>query len=404
MSYFLDAYKALKSIYSEGKYLSDAIQNIPNGEDKALTVRIVYGVVERDVTLNYYIGQLTKKPPKLAIKLVLKIGLYCLRFMHSLPPYSVCDNSVKLVKAIGKGSLSGFINATLKSSIDYQFEMPKNEAERLSIETSTPLWITKKIIKQYKEDYLKILGHNPTTKTHVRLNTLKWNRLQFDEYFSGCEKSDVGGAYVKVDDEIKGLFKSGKITYQSPQSMKIASLCVGFGDKVLDVCSAPGGKSVYISETLNQTVTCFDVHEHRVELIKKYAERMGAKVEAQVHDATVFLPRYSELFDVVLADVPCSGIGVRYSKPDVLLNREEKDISDLSKLQQEILETSSRYVKVGGILVYSTCTIFNEENERVISRFLDEHPEFSIYGEVMKVTPGVNGDEGFFAVRIRRNL
>lgn len=398
------AYKALRSIYSDGKYISDVVSDIPDNVDKPLITRIVYGVVERDVTLDYYISKLVQKTPKSAIKLVLKIGLYCLRFMDSLPDYSVCDNAVKLVKDIGKASLSGFVNATLKSSIVKEFELPENEVERLSVESSTPLWITKKIVKQYKDSAKAILFNSPTTKTHIRCNSVKWNRKEFENYFKGYEFSDVGGVYARPTEEIKELFKLGKITYQSPQSIKIARMALSSNPKkILDVCSAPGGKSVYMSEHSSVCVTAFDIHPHRVELIKKYAERMGVAVEALVQDATVYVGKYGEIYDVVLADVPCSGIGVRYSKPDVLINREEKDIPELVKVQEAILEVSSRYVKVGGEVVYSTCTVFEEENERVVKKFLSAHPEFCSV-DTLKSVPGVNGDEGFFAVRLRRNI
>ena len=315
----------------------------------------------------------------------------------------MCDNAVKLVKAIGKPHLSGFINATLKRSIGKSF-VPQDKVERLSVDTSTPLWITKKVVKQYKDDATTILSHKPTTKTHARCNSLKWDKSEFCEYFKDFEQSEVGGVYVEPNDGIKSLFSDGKITYQSPYSMKICTLAVeGEGKKILDTCSAPGGKSIYMSELTNSTITAFDIHPHRVELIKKYSSRMGAKVDAVVQDATEFISKYAEIFDVVLCDVPCSGIGVRYSKPDVLLNRQESDIPELCKLQESILDTSSRYVKVGGVVVYSTCTIFEEENERVIKRFIQSHPEFSVE-KVMKSTPGVNGDEGFFAVKLRRNI
>lgn len=403
LSYFIDAYNVLREVYGEGKYLTDAVANIPNGEDRALITRIVYGVIEKDVTLTYIIGNLTDKTPKPQARLVLKIGLYCLRYMDSLPNYSVCDNAVKLVKAIGKPHLAGFINATLKRAIGRDF-VPQDKIERLSVNTSTPLWITKKVVKQYKDDATAILSHKPTTKTHIRRNGLKWVKERFQECFKDFELSEVGGIYAEPNDEIKSLFNEGKITYQSPLSMKIAQLSVeGEGGKILDVCSAPGGKSVYMSELAGSKVLAFDIHPHRVELIKKYADRMGAKVEAVVQDATVFIPKYAEIFDVVLCDVPCSGIGVRYSKPDVLLNRQESDIPELCKLQEAILDTSSRYVKVDGALVYSTCTIFEEENERVVKRFTQSHPEFSVE-KVIKSTPGVNGDEGFFAVKLRRNI
>ena len=402
MSYLLDAYTSLKKVYSDNKYLTDVVSSISDSNDKALITRIVYGVVERDVTLEYILSKLVTKSPKSQVKLILKIGLYCLKYMDSLPDYSVCDNCVKLTKQIGKSSLAGFVNATLKASITKDIPLPENTLERLSVTTSTPLWIVKKVVKQYGDRATTILNYTPTTLTHIRRNSLRFDKLDFEREFSDS-LSDVGGAFVKVDGKVKELFSDGKITFQSPESMKIVSLCIKKDSgKILDVCSAPGGKSVYLAELTASKVTAFDLHPHRVELIKKYASRMGVDVDARVQDGTVFVPSYSEIFDIVLVDAPCSGIGVRYSKPDVLLNRQEKDIVELNAIQQSLLDNSCRYVKTGGVLVYSTCTIFEEENERVVTRFLSSHPEFRVDSEYMKVTPGVNGQEGFFAVRLRR--
>lgn len=402
MNYFLDAYKALRLIYSEGKYLKEAIGTIPDTEDKATAVRITYGVVERDVELDYTIGKLCKRAPKASVAIVLKIGLYCLKYMDSLPDYSVCDNAVRLVKKIGKTSLSGFVNATLKSAIGKNIPLPEDKVEALSIKSSTPLWITKKIVKQYGEDAEVILNYKTDGKTHVRPNT---NRCTTDRLLSLIENSkvsEVGGVYANITREVKELFQKGEITYQSPSSMKISRLAVdGVEGKILDVCSAPGGKSVYMSELTNSKVIALDIHPHRVDLIKSYASRMGADVEARVQDATEYVAEWSQVFSAVLVDVPCSGIGVRYTKPDVLLNRRESDVVELYKLQEKILENSSKYVKVGGYLTYSTCTLFEEENERVIERFLYKNPEF-LRDREMKIIPGVNGEDGFFAVRLKR--
>ena len=209
------------------------------------------------------------------------------------------------------------------------------------------------------------------------------------------------GFYVEEHSQINYLFDEGKITYQSPSSMLIAEVCAENAQNILDVCSAPGGKSVYMYELTKGKITSCDLHFHRVGLIIAYAKRMGAKLNAMQMDASEFKKDFEKKFDSVLCDVPCSGIGVRYSKPDTLLNRQESDIPELCALQEKILANSSKYVKNGGKLVYSTCTIFREENQRVVERFLSENRDFVLDKEIA-IIPGINGNDGFYLARLVR--
>lgn len=401
--YFKKAYEILYKIYVDGEYVGDSMRLIGE-EDKGLVTRLVYGVLERDVELEYYLSLLARKAPKKAISIILKLGIYSLMYMDSLPAYAVCDKLVDFTKKLGKREVAPFVNATLKRVSREKLPLPEKKDERLSVLTSTPLWIVKKILKQYKEDGEKILYAEGVKESHIRVNLLKFTKVELEQEFkkSGIEyKESERGFYVGEHSKIKDLFDEGKITYQSPSSMMIAELCAEGAKNILDVCAAPGGKSVYMYELTKGKITACDLHFHRVGLIISYAKRMGAKINAIQLDGREFKEEFENRFDAVLCDVPCSGIGVRYSKPDTLLNRKESDIPELCEMQEEILLNASRYLKSGGSLVYSTCTIFREENERVVERFLDKNKDF-ILDKEEKVIPGINGSEGFYAARLKK--
>lgn len=401
--YFKNAYDILHKIYVDGEYVGDSMRLIGEN-DKALVTRLVYGVLERDVELEYYISLLARKSPKKAISIILKLGIYSLMYMDSLPPYAVCDKLVEFTKKLGKRESAPFVNATLKRVSREKLPLPEKKDERLSVLSSTPLWIVKKILKQYKDEGEKILFAEGVKESHVRVNSLRFSKEELEEELkkNGIEYTDSGkGFYVGEHSKLKNLFDEGKITYQSPSSMMIAELCAKNAKNILDVCAAPGGKSVYMYELTKGKITACDLHFHRVGLIISYAKRMGAKVNAIQADGTVTREEFRDKFDAVLCDVPCSGIGVRYSKPDTILNRKESDIPVLAEMQEKILENSSKYVKSGGTLVYSTCTIFREENERTVERFLLNHEEFTL-DEERKILPGINGAEGFYVARLKK--
>ncbi len=401
--YFKKAYDILYKVYVDGEYVGDSMRLL-SGEDKAIVTRLVYGVLERETELQYYISSMTRKTPKKPIGIILRLGMYSISYMDSLPHYAVCDKLVELTKKLKKIESAPFVNATLKGFIRQKPALPEKREERLSVLSSTPLWITKKLLRQYKEDGEKILFAEGERGSHIRASKIKYSNAELKALLD--EKGIVyreskHGFYVEEHSAIYPLFEEGKITYQSPSSIEIAELCAEGAREILDVCAAPGGKSVYMYELTGGRITACDLHFHRVGLIISYAKRMGAKINALAQDATKRKEEFVGKFDAVLCDVPCSGIGVRYSKPDTLINRKESDIPELCKIQEAIIENSSAYVKEGGRLVYSTCTIFNEENERVVRRFLDNHPEFCVDKEI-KILPAINGKDGFYAVRLVR--
>ena len=405
--YIRTCYDSLIKVYRDKAYLSNAIGRVD--EDRELVTAICYGVVEKDYQLDCIIGALVSKSPALPIRVMLKIGIYMLKYM-SIPSYAVISNTVELVKDIGKGGLAGFVNAILRRVDRGEYDISLTGVDRLAFDTSTPLWLTRKIIAEYGENRAReILSFVPRYREHIRLN-VDADKEDTLAKLEVLDSSQEGGYFVKVEDNLRTLLKEGLVTYQSPSSMRIASLVASHRPtEVLDVCSAPGGKSVYIAQLLPEAhVTACDVHEHRVSLIESYKSRMRVpNVTPTLLDGTSYVEEWDSRFDAVLCDVPCSGIGVRYTSPDILLNRTDKDIKSLSQLQYEILSNASRYLRSGGVLTYSTCTILRQENQQVVDKFLKEHKDFQLLPLTegkgyLTILPMDSGIDGFFVAQMRK--
>lgn len=364
-----DPYLILVKVYSGGKYLKQAISDTPiEPLNRARTVKIVYGVLDKDVYLNYIIEQNTKSAPKAAVKLILKIALYMLEFMGK-HDYMVVDSAVELTKKLGKGGAAGFVNGFLRS-----YKVPEtddNSANGLAIKWSTPVWLVKKLKRSYKSEAEKIATFQPLGQC------VRFVRGA-DKYLSAEHiKTPFEGVYIFPNFVRDEDFFSGNYTFQSVGSVAI-SAAISPCERLLDACAAPGGKSVALSEKCKEVVSC-ELHEHRTQLIREYAERMGAdNITAVTCDSSVFNPQFESAFDAVLCDVPCSGTGVIAENPDIKLNRKEEDIAALNKIQTAILQTCARYVKSGGTLYYSTCSVLPEENDSVAVGFLNGHPDFSL--------------------------
>lgn len=364
-----DPYLILTKVYQGGKYLKQSIAETPiEYINKARTVKICYGVLEKDIYLTHIIGANTKKPPKSTVKIILKIALYMLEFMDK-HDYMVVDSAVELVKKLGKEGTEGFVNAFLRS---YKIPaLPEKAEEKISLETSSPIWLVKKLRRSYKGEAAEILSA-PSQGVCVR--------------FTGKEEKYLDKQHIATPFENVFIFKnftrdegffSGDYTFQSVGSVAICNLIPACG-KLLDACAAPGGKSVLLSGKCGVVTSC-ELHPHRVELINSYAQRMGARnITAMQADSSQFKPEFENAFDAVLCDVPCSGTGVINENPDIKLFRKEEDIAELNKIQFAILENCSRYVKSGGKLFYSTCSVLPEENDSVVYSFLQNHKEYSL--------------------------
>lgn len=364
-----DPYLILNKVYGGGKYLKQAVAETPvEALNKARTVKICYGVLEKDIYLQYVIAHNTQKPPKSAVKLILKIALYMLEFMQK-HDYMVVDYAVELTKKLGKGGAAGFVNAFLRS---YTLPpLPERADEALSVKCSAPLWLVKRVRRSYKGEAEAILSA-PSPGVCVRFEKNAENYLSNEHIPTPFENTYLFKNFVRDFG-----FLCGDYTFQSVGSVAIGS-AVAACDNFLDACAAPGGKSVLIAKKCKRVTAC-ELHGHRVELIRAYAKRMGVcNVDAVQADSTLFKPDYESAFDGVLCDVPCSGTGVINENPDIKLFRREQDIEGLNKTQLAILENCSRYVKSGGRLYYSTCSVLPEENDSVAYMFLQKHPEYAL--------------------------
>lgn len=400
--YFESVYKALYSVYKDGAFVASVVDGIPEDRDKALSVRIIYGVLEKDVELERIIKTLCTSSPDFKIKIVLKIGIYCIKYMNSLPDYAVVNNSVELVKTIGKRQVAGFVNAVLKRFVKDGANI--NESiDSEEVKYALPKWYIEKIKADYKDDAEKLLSYNFKPREHVRLNARKISYEEFKSAVREVESSKFGGYYVKATSVTKKLFERGEITYQAEGSMAIAQTVASLNPKsVLDMCAAPGGKSVYIDELTNADIIACDIHEHRVNLIESYIKRMGSKrIKACVADGTLNNREWNDKFDVVLIDAPCSGSGVIYSKPDIMLKLTEQGINSLVEIQAKLMDNGANYVADKGYIVYSTCSVLKDENERQVKAFLERNENFEFVKDRC-VLPHVDDTEGFYYAIIKR--
>lgn len=414
---FLKSFYTLQTIYEEKAFSSITLNKTLlscKQQDRALVTKIVYGVLDNDIKLSYVLSKYVKKMPKKEALIILKMGIYVLMELSS-PVYAVVNDFAELAKITEDVRVVGFVNATLKnvSKTVKQFDdYPKDELERISVQYSYPDWAVKKLVKDYgKNTMLQIVSYKSDNSAIVRLKNggVEQAKQKFGEVEPTCfpDAFSVRG---------KGVLPDETFTVQSLSSMAISRAVAACAKaNVLDCCSAPGGKAIYVKQLRpDVNVVACDVHPHRVELINAYAKRMATQVETHCADMTVFIPEWEKKFDTVLCDVPCSGFGVLDNRPDIKLFRENKDISDLMKLQYAILCNCSNYVQPGGNLIYSTCTVFDNENGQNVRKFLKEHSDFSL-GKICieqlpqtankscyQFLPHKDGMQGFFLAVLER--
>lgn len=400
-------------------------------QDKKFAGRIFYGVIERKITLDYIISAYSSKSvEKLdnAVRNVLRMGLYQLLYMPSVPDNAAVNESVNLIKQLKKSSAAGLVNAVLRSFIRNNkcIKLPEDKHTRISINYSCPVELVKSFINDYgEENAVDILESAVTDNSFtIRTNTKKINTQKLKDILSDCglecEISDIISDCIKIN-SISGVennqaFKDGLFHVQDISSQLCCmALSPAENDTVLDVCSAPGGKAFTIAELMNDNgrVLAYDLHENRVRLIKSGAERLDLKsIICDTGDAT----KYNEdipAADKILCDVVCAGYGVIGKKPEIKYKK-LSETERLPDIQYRILDNSSKYLKVGGELVYSTCSLTKKENDDIIDKFLNEHKDefegVSFLGEFGKpfgnykatIFPKYFGSDGFFISKIRR--
>lgn len=399
------AYDILMKVYRDGTYLHLIMKENRNKR----VSKLVYGVLEHYYELNYIITNLADKGVKNNVKPLISIALYALIYLKT--PINVVLNETKeTLESLGKSALNGFISAVIKKTARAEYKLPaKSDKNYTEVKYNLPSWIVGMYKKDYPENFEEIIFAKEFPFVHIRLNN---NTAEEEIYKADAKaKKTLTGFFVTNNKEIELLNFFGKITYMSYGSTLIAkSVKAKEGMKILDVCAAPGGKAVMMAQT-KASVTACDVHEHRVELLHSYADRMKVGMEIYKQDATVYLHKWANKFDIVLADVPCSGFGVTDKKRDVIFNRTYDDILKLTEIQYAILQNVKKYVKDGGLLVYSTCTVFKKENGEIIKKFLDENKDFKMEkidlpyennGEIQFLPDG-KGMEGFYLCHLRKD-
>lgn len=393
--------------------------------DRRFITALYYGVIERKISLDAVISKYSNRPlDKLsdAVRNILRMGIYQLLYMDSVPDNAAVNESVALTKVNKNPAVSGFVNALLRSFIRDGKALPKtgDKIIDLSVEYSCPVWLVEMWLKDYGEDVLMTMlkssvGRPPVS---VRLNTCKFTK---NEILSELE---ADGIKYKLSDKPEGCceligcgsveklsaYEKGMIHVQDISCQLCASLLgAKAGDIVLDMCSAPGGKAFTIAEIMGDKgrVLAFDLHANRVRLIAEGAKRLGlASIEAKTNNAKI----HSEdipMADAVLCDVPCSGLGVIRRKPEIKYC-DWNAIAGLPVVQRDILSASAAYVKNGGTLVYSTCTLNRSENEETAEWFLKNNPDFEpvkldgFTDYKISLTPDIMGGDGFFIAKFRR--
>lgn len=396
------ALKILYKIDNEKAYSNIILNEEINKNRKIIDERdigfiseIVYGVTTWKLTIDEIIRKYSKiRLKKISpwIITILRMGVYQIVFLDKVPKSAAVNESVNLAKRYGHKSSSNFVNAILRkiSKKDYEdfFDIDDN-IERISKTTSMPVWIIEKLLKEKDIDEVENICKNSNIrpKITVRINKLKTNKEEIKKIlakekieFKECELDDFLILEKVKNIENFDLIKNGYLTIQDKGAGLIALvLNPKENEHVLDACSSPGGKTTYMAEMMNNRgeIVAWDIHEHRVNLVEKNAKRLDINIiNTECKDATKYEEKYKERFDKILLDVPCLGLGVLKRKPDIKWQRKEEDINEITKIQKEILNSCSKYLKENGELVYSTCSILKDENEEIIKEFLKKNKNF----------------------------
>lgn len=363
-------------------------RNVLSNKDINFISELVYGVTTWKLTLDTIIQKYSKiKIKKISpwVINILRMGAYQIVFLDKVPKSAAVNESVNLCKKYG-GKSVGFVNAILRKveKFDYLelFEI-KNDIEKISKTTSMPEWIVKELNNEFNAEKVNEICKNSNLKPKItiRVNNLKTTRNELKKSLQSKEIEVEDGIiedflYLKNVKNITNLdeYKKGLFTMQD-ESAGLTALVLNpkEGESILDCCSAPGGKTTYIAELMNNkgNVIAWDLYKHRLDKVQENSKRLGIDIiKTEENDATVLKEEYIEKFDKILIDAPCLGLGVIKRKPDIKWQRKFEDVEEISKIQEKILNTCSKYLKKGGILVYSTCSIIQSENDKIVEKFL----------------------------------
>ena len=435
----------LLEITRDGQYSHIVLRNVLtkyqylDKKERAFITRVTEGTLEHMIELDYILNQFSKVPVhkmKPVIRTILRSAVYQMKYMDSVPNSAACNEAVKLAVKKGFSNLRGFVNGVLRSverNLDtIKYPDKSDYLEHLHIRYSVPKWILNQWMAKYDDATVETMlkdfqKEKPTT---IRCNL---EHMDKETLKAQLEKEDVcvkEHPYLTYALQISGYdylsdlpsFQAGAFSVQDVSSMLVAHIANPKpGDRVIDVCAAPGGKALHMAELLKRTghVEARDLTEYKVGLIRDNIERSGLRnIEAVQWDATVLDEESVETADIVIADLPCSGLGVLGKKTDLKYKMTEETQNELVVLQRNILDTVKKYVKEGAVLLYSTCTIHEEENMGNVRWFLRENPEFELVSireqlceelqdyvqetGCLQLLPGVHESDGFFIAKFKR--
>jgi 16S rRNA (cytosine967-C5)-methyltransferase len=413
------ALETLMKILNEGAYSNIALDNALSSvslkdDDKALATELVYGTLKRLVTIDMMIGRNSTTPMDKIEDMVLgilRMSVYQLKYLDRIPDYAVVSDAVELAKEWNP-RVSGFVNAVLRS-ISRDDSVPKfrSKLERMAYEESFPLWMVMHFSRNYKSRTQEILeGLNERPAVTYRVNTLRITRdkalseLRSDGFSAEPTAVSPFGIIVSGGGSVAAnrFFSEGLLTVQDESSMLAAPLLEPVaGGTYLDLCSAPGGKATHIAELSGDRarVLAYDIYEAKIRTIMENADRLKLNgIEAGMHDAGEPMPEFFGIGSVLL-DAPCSGLGIIRKKPDIKHTKTQEEMDGLPNLQRRLMDVAKLYVKTGGSLVYSTCTLNPSENEDNVRWFLENNPDFEAERIQLGDHPNlIYSEEGFVTV------
>ena len=418
--------------WSDGSLKRTIAKHKLDSREAALATRLAYGVVQNKMLLDYYISHYcTQKAEKLesVIRNILRIGGYQILFMDKIPHHAAVNEAVEMSRRCGRPKAAGMVNAVLRKFVANWMNMPAlpgTTADYLSVRYSHPKWLVERLIDllgpEETEDHLRM--NNEAVPTTIQTNTLQTTAEELEEelrragvavdkhpWLEGCFEVSATG-----DLESLSAFTEGRFMVQDAAARLVATIArPQEGDKVLDMCAAPGGKSFAVAigmKDSGQIISC-DIHPHKLKLIENGAARLGIScIRTALADGREHHAAWLQTADLVVADVPCSGLGIIRKKPDIRY-KNPKELAQLPAIQLAILENAATYVRSGGTLIYSTCTVLPEENEQVTEAFLAKHIDFELDAFALPLPIGRTnghltlwpqryGTDGFYICRMRR--
>lgn len=399
-------------------------------KDKGFANELIYGTIKWRLRLDYVLDQFSKTPVKKMkpfIRQLMRMSVYQILFLDKVPASAAINEAVKIMHKRKMSNLSGFVNGVLRN-------IDRNQSEitypNLSVYYSIPEWIITRWMKYYGEMETKAICESLSQRARVciRINNLKTTKdkvkaLLSEEGITVLEEGFLPESlYIHAPNGIhhSPSFKAGLWTVQDESAMLVGHvLGPEKGDEILDVCSAPGGKTVHLAELMQNEghIIGADVHEHKIELIEKNAKRLGASiVEGKLQDGMLINEDWKEKFDKILLDAPCSGLGIIKRKPDIRYAKDETAIRDINNIQRKLLKNAINYLKKDGILVYSTCTLTQEENQNMVEYALSLGLQLDAIpydmpaclkpyikdNAYIEILPHVTDTDGFFMARFRK--